>query len=109
MYLIGWPLMPPLSFTHWKYAAATLPMVVKSTPGISMSIPPSLTGDPVAFLPVPIPQTAFDADALPEPRGPEPVAHVAIISAATPVARQAAPILIFVDLIRFSPLDSLAS
>ena len=61
--------MPPLSFTHLKYALATLPIVVKSTPGISMSIPPSLIGEPVAFLPLPRPHTDFDADALPEPTG----------------------------------------
>ena len=61
--------MPPLSLTQLKYAAATLPMVVKSTPGISMSIPPILIGVPVAFLPVPLPQTDFVADAVPEPTG----------------------------------------
>ena len=32
-----------------------------------MSIPPSLIGVPVAFLPVPLPQTDFVADAVPEP------------------------------------------
>src|SRR5471032_3375735 len=100
--------MPPLSFTHWKYALATLPIVVKSTPGISMSIPPSLIGLPVAFLPVPRPQTDLVADAVPEPTGPAPVAHAVIISARRPQAAHATPILIFVDLIRFSSenLDS---
>ena len=49
--LIGRPRMPPLSLTQSKYAFATLPIVVKSTPGISMSMPPSLIGRPVAFLP----------------------------------------------------------
>src|SRR3954471_1120361 len=58
--------MPPLSFTHLKYAFATLPIVVKSTPGISMSMPPSLIGEPVAFLPLPRPQTPA-APALPAP------------------------------------------
>src|SRR5579862_8416475 len=58
--------MPPLSFTQLKYAAATLPTVVKSTPGISMSMPPSLIGAPVAFLPVPMPQTPA-APCLPAP------------------------------------------
>jgi hypothetical protein len=61
--------MPPLSLTQSKYAFATLPIVVKSTPGISMSMPPSLIGRPLAFLPVPRPQTDFVADALPEPMG----------------------------------------
>src|SRR6476619_986080 len=55
MYWIRRPLMPPLSLTQSKYAFATLPMVVKSTPGISMSMPPSLIGAPVAFLPLPRP------------------------------------------------------
>ena len=34
-----------------------------------MPIPPSLIGLPVAFLPVPMPQTDFVADAVPEPTG----------------------------------------
>ena len=68
--------MPPLSLTHLKYASATLPIVVKSTPGISMSMPPSLIGVPVAFLPVPLPQTDFVADAVPEPTGPAAPAPV---------------------------------
>src|SRR3954453_9329390 len=67
MYLIGRPWMPPLSFTQSKYALATLPIVVKSTPGMSMSMPPILIGAPVAFLPLPRPQTLFVADAVPEP------------------------------------------
>ena len=87
--------MPPLSLTQSKYAFATLPMVVKSTPGISMSIPPSLIGAPVAFLPVPRPQTDFVADALPEPTGVAaadvlaPAAQPASISARTTVAAEA--------------------
>jgi hypothetical protein len=40
------------------------------------------------------------ADAVPEPTGPAPVAHVVSISATTALAAQATPILIFVDLIR---------
>src|SRR2546421_9759843 len=104
MYLIGRPLTPPLSFTHWKYALAVLPMVVKSTPGISMSIPPSLIGFPVAFLPVPLPQTAFVADAVPEPTGPAaPLAQAASSSARTLAAMHATPMFVFVDLIRGSP------
>src|SRR6478672_4174943 len=104
MYWIGRPLMPPLSLTQSKYAFATLPIVVKSTPGISMSMPPSLIGRPVAFLPVPRPQTDFVADALPEPTGaaardvPAPDAQPASISARTPVTAHATPIVIFVDL-----------
>src|SRR6185437_8023028 len=76
MYLIGRPWMPPLALTQSKYAFATLPIVVKSTPGISMSIPPSLIGAPVAFLPLPRPHFiaapaaadptfAFELDAVP--------------------------------------------
>ena len=97
--------MPPLSFTHLKYASANLPIVVKSTPGISMSIPPILIGLPVAFLPVPMPQTDFVADAVPEPTGaaaPAPVAHRGRQrhqAAATHTTLS----LIFVDLIRSLP------
>src|SRR6185312_3777027 len=81
MYLIGRPRMPPLSLTHLKYASATLPIVVKSTPGISMSMPPSLIGAPVAFFPLPRPQTLFFADAVPEPTFVAPVAPVASATA----------------------------
>src|SRR4029078_13120327 len=97
MYLIGRPLMPPLSFTQSKYAFAVLPMVVKSTPGRSMSMPPSLIGVPVAFLPVPRPQTDFFADALPDPTGAcAPVAQPASIKASRH-ARAASPaMLLFV-------------
>src|SRR5947207_9166946 len=91
--------MPPLSFTQSKYALATLPIVVKSTPGISMSMPPSLIGAPVAFLPVPLPQTALVADAVPEPTGPAPTAQAVTIRASTPVSTHTRPIFIFVDLI----------
>src|SRR5438034_7722900 len=102
MYLTGWPWMPPLSFTQSKYALATLPIVVKSTPGISMSMPPILIGEPVAFLPVPRPQTDFVADAVPEPTGADaavlaPVAQLATISARPAAAAHATPILIFLD------------
>src|SRR3569833_54906 len=58
--------MPPLAVTQSKYAVATLPSVVKSTPGISMSIPPSLIGAPVAFFPLPrphLPGLMIDAEA----------------------------------------------
>ena len=69
-----------------------------------MSIPPSFIGVPVAFLPVPLPQTDFVADAVPDPTvpaAPAPVAMVASISisARTPMAAPAIPILILVDLI----------
>ena len=99
--------MPPLSFTHLKYAAANLPIVVKSTPGISMSIPPSLIGLPVAFLPVPAPQTDFVAEALPEPTAavdcaPAPVANAAD-STSRPATAHMTLSLIFVDLIRSLP------
>ena len=96
--------MPPLSLTQLKYAAATLPIVVKSTPGISMSMPPSLIGVPVAFLPVPAPQTAFFADAVPDPTGPALFAsETATVSATTATIVDAALTLNLIDLIR-SPL-----
>ena len=57
--------MPPLSLTQSKYAFATLPIVVKSTPGISMSRPSILIGAPVAFLPFPSPQPFIAADLAP--------------------------------------------
>src|SRR6187455_765302 len=98
MYLIGRPLMPPLSLTQSKYAFATLPTVVKSTPGMSMSMPPSLIGVPVAFLPVPRPQTDFFADALPDPTGAcAPVAQPASIKASRHAPAAAPPIIVFVD------------
>src|SRR5213078_1551357 len=103
MYLTGRPWMPPLSFTQAKYALATLPIVVKSTPGISMSMPPSLMGVPVAFLPVPLPQTDFVADAVPEPTVPAlcaPEAHAASESTIRLLAAHTTPTLIFVDRIR---------
>ena len=98
--------MPPLSFTHWKYAFANFPIVVKSTPGMSMPIPPSLIGLPVAFLPVPMPQTDFVADAVPEPTGaaaPAPPAHPTDSASMLPATHRT-PNLIFVDLIRSLPL-----
>src|SRR4029078_7524954 len=98
MYLIGRPRMPPLSLTHLKYASATLPIVVKSTPGISMSMPPSLIGVPVAFLPVPRPQMDFVAEALPDPTGAcAPVAQPASIRASRHAPAAAPPIIVFVD------------
>src|SRR5476649_1331382 len=105
MYLIGRPLMPPLSLTQLKYACANLPIVVKSTPGISMSIPPILIGLPVAFLPVPRPQTDFVVDAVPEPTGaaaPAPVANTADSVRRLPTTHTTLS-LIFVDLIRSLP------
>src|SRR5665647_3365910 len=68
-----------------------------------MSFPPGLIGVPVAFLPVPMPQTAFFADAVPEPTGgavPAAVAHAVSISATRPLAAHATPSLVFIDLIR---------
>ena len=94
--------MPPLSLTQSKYAFATLPIVVKSTPGISIPMPPILIGRPVAFLPVPSPHTDFVADALPDPTGAvaeaAPVANAATSSASTPVLASAA--LSFLDRMR---------
>ena len=107
MYWIGRPLMPPLSLTQSKYALATLPMVVKSTPGISMPIPPILIGLPAAFLPVPAPQMDFVLDALPEPTGAwacdwlAPVANAASSNATTPLAASATPAVSVFDLMHF--------
>ena len=69
-----------------------------------MSMPPSLIGDPVAFLPVPAPQTALVAVAVPEPSGPALPAHETTISATSAMMPNATPTLIFIDLIR-SPLS----
>src|SRR5262245_25996100 len=103
MYLIGRPWMPPLSFTHLKYALAIFAIVVKSTPGISMLIVPILIGAPVAFLPLPSPHTAFFADAVPDPTlagaWPAPVAQVASSNATTLPAASAAAAVSFLDLI----------
>src|SRR5436189_607177 len=103
MYLIGRPLIPPLSFTQSKYALAVLPIVVKSTPGISMSLPPILIGEPVAFLPVPLPHTLFVADAVPDPTGPAaPVWVAAQPTANRPMTELAIKVLpSFLDLIPF--------
>src|SRR5262245_48212528 len=103
--------MPPLSLTQSKYAFATLPIVVKSTPGISMSIPPILIGAPVAFFPVPRPHFATPAFAAPTTAGL--VARVAPAAsdetsrtAEQPMAT-AKPIFSFLDPIP-SPLEGLA-
>src|SRR5215813_3358226 len=99
--------MPPLSLTQSKYAFATLPIVVKSTPGISMAMPPSLIGAPVAFLPLPRPH--FEMPAAPVPtlavavlEVPPPNASAAVANARRQAAAQATPIRIFVDRIEFS-------
>ena len=71
-----------------------------------MSIPPSLIGLPVAFLPVPAPHTDFVADAVPEPTAPAapaPETHMADVSAARQPAAHTTPSLIFIDLIRSLP------
>src|SRR5438309_1390726 len=102
MYLIGRPLMPPLSLTHLKYAAAIAVMPVKTTPGWSVAIAPSLIGAPVAFLPLPRPQTLFLAEAAPAPTlvaGVLPVLHAASSSAATAAPATATPTLNLLDLI----------
>src|SRR5215510_15025218 len=68
---------------------------------MSMSIPPILIGRPVAFFPVPRPQTDLEADALPAPTGVAvraPVAQPARVSAKTQTA-PTTPTVILVDLI----------
>src|SRR3954471_1303368 len=107
MYLIGRPWMPPLSLTQSKYALATLPTVVKSTPGISIAMPPILMGAPVAFLPVPAPHDILFAVAAPAVLLVAPEAHAASDNATTQLAAQATPIEIFLD--RISLSSSLAS
>src|SRR5579871_5411390 len=47
----GWPLTPPLSFTHAKYAAIMFGPSLKSVPGCLVSIVPMLIGVPVALTP----------------------------------------------------------
>src|SRR6476619_3507518 len=79
-------------------------MVVKSTPGISMAMPPSLIGLPVAFLPVPSPQTLLVAEAVPDPTAAPgdwlaPVASAANSSAETLPAAIATTAISFLDLI----------
>src|SRR5215467_7042571 len=61
MYLIGRPLMPPLSFTQEKYACAMPVIPVKSVPGCLVTMAPSVSGVPVAFWPLPSPH--FEAAA----------------------------------------------
>jgi hypothetical protein len=68
---------------------------------------PILIGAPVAFLPVPIPQTAFVALALPDPTGAADVLAPALIAATAasraiaPTAATATPAVTFLDLIHF--------
>ena len=70
-----------------------------------MAMPPSLIGVPVAFLPVPLPQTAFVADAVPEPTTaalaevPAPMDTAVTSTASRLPTAHATPTLIFVDLI----------
>src|SRR5262249_35610406 len=102
--------MPPLSLTQSKYAFATFPIVVKSTPGISMSIPPILIGLPVAFLPLPRPHFARPAFADPTAAGlvaPAPAASDETSRAAEQPMATAKPIFSFLALIP-SPLEGLA-
>src|SRR5215813_12755587 len=104
MYLIGRPWIPPLAFTHLKYASTIFAIVVKSTPGISMLIVPILIGAPVAFLPLPRPHFATPA----WPAAPTwlvtrvwlpPVAMATSTRATAAVATSARPAITFLDLI----------
>jgi len=68
-----------------------------------MSMPPILIGAPVAFFPVPLPQTLFVAEGVPEPTGPAAPAlvdHMATISKASTETVASAPPS-FLDLIAF--------
>jgi hypothetical protein len=73
---------------------------------------PILIGAPVAFLPVPLPQTLFLADAFPDPTGPAvpaaPAPPVSAVSSSAVVAMVAptTPILIVFDLISSFSSDS---
>src|SRR6266496_1049583 len=91
-YLIGRPLMPPLSFTHEKYACDMPVMPVKSVPGCLVTIAPSVSGVPVAFWLLPRPhfeEGALLFEAVPPPEVPLLPPHAATrtetqaISAAT--------------------------
>jgi hypothetical protein len=76
--LIGWPLTPPLAFTHAKYAASVLEMSVKSVPGCLVLIAPSTIGVPVAATPGLDPHDDV-ADAPLEPLEVEVVAEAAVV------------------------------
>src|SRR3990172_6019389 len=94
--------MPPLSFTHWKYAATDFEMSWKSVPGSNVTRPPILIGAPVAFLPVPRPQTLFVAVCFPDPTGacpPAPVAMTVTSAAARPPTARETTTLNFLELI----------
>src|SRR5437667_8966206 len=62
---MGRPLIPPLSFTHWKYACDMPVMPVKSVPGCLVTIAPSVSGAPVAFWPLPRPHLPVLTSAAP--------------------------------------------
>src|SRR5262245_47754063 len=95
--------MPPLSLTHAKYAAADFAMSWKSVPGSNVTRPPTLIGAPVAFFPVPRPQTLLVAVCFPDPIGaaapPAPPASAVTSIAARPLTASATAILSFLELI----------
>src|SRR3990170_56747 len=105
MYLIGRPLMPPLSFTQLKYARTLSVISSQLTPTATVTIAPILIGLPFAFLPVPRPQTLFVGDAFPDPTGAAaddwtaPVAQAASSKATTLLAASATPAINLFDLI----------
>ncbi len=79
-------------------------IVVKSTPGISMLIVPSLIGFPVAFFPLPRPHFAtFALPAAPTAEGEldwlPPAAHATSTKASTLVAARTMPAFRFVEFI----------
>ena len=57
---MGRPLMPPLSFTHLKYAVADTPDALKSSGPVLLTRPPNRMGSPVARCPVFMPQSSLD-------------------------------------------------
>src|SRR3990170_3979962 len=82
-----------------------LGMSVKSVPGCFVAIAPILIAAPVAFLPVPRPQTLFFAVSLPDPTTAwagdwlAPVAKAASSNAMTLLAPSAIAAVSFFDLI----------
>src|SRR5262245_56257772 len=76
----------------------------KSVPGSNVTRPPTLIGAPVAFFPVPRPQTLLVAVCFPAPIGaaapPAPPARAVTSAAARPLTASVTAILSFVELIR---------
>src|SRR5436190_22653577 len=103
--------MPPFALTQSKYAFAMFGMSVKSVPGCFVAIAPSLIGVPVAFLPLPRPQTLLTAEAFPWPTFSDELELAAVVNTAAAAtatgianARVALPNLIPLPPFERSPL-----